>query len=424
MVLRALQRRGFFHLLTANFLTQFLGFGTMLLAAKFLAPSELGEVKVLQSYTALFIVLGGLGYNAAVLKRCSEALSDVESAQALHLGLHRALLGSLAALVLVIALVAAGWLTASTHLARWLPVYAAIIPFAVTTNILIIYLQARNRIKEMARAQTLIKLESFAAIVTATWLWGFPGFIVATLVAYVVSLLPVLKEIRPAWLLRPPIASPPGFTNLALWSLMANGVAIVGQYTDIFILDHFAEDRSAIGYYSLATIFVLAAVQVTTTVQSIATPEFSHRARDEAWVRRHLAKQQVRLAGLSGVVAAAVYLGALVVVPPVYGPRYHSTLVYLPILLLRFVVWSSYAIIGVALFGLGLVRYNVMAVAVATPLGFVLSYVWLRRFGMVGLAWAQVVTALCTLCIQLVQARIGLRRSFLATDVGVAPTHP
>jgi O-antigen/teichoic acid export membrane protein len=96
--------------------------------------------------------------------------------------------------------------------------------------------------------------------------------------------------------------------------------------------------------------------------------------------------------------------------------------VYLPILLLRFVVWSSYAIIGVALFGLGLVRYNVLAIAVATPIGFVLSYLWLRHYGIVGLAWAQVATALCTLGIQLIQARIGLRRSFQVADAAVTTT--
>jgi O-antigen/teichoic acid export membrane protein len=422
MLLRRLHNRGFFHLLTANFLTQVMGFGTSLFVAKFLTPVELGEVKLLQSYTAVFIVLAGLGYNAAVLKRCSETLDDAEYARILHLALHRALLGSFLALALVIALVQAGLLTASAQLARWLPVYAAIIPFTVTTNILIFYLQARNRIKEMARAQTVIKLESFVAVVTATWLWGFPGFVFATLVAFVAGLLPVLKEIRPAWLLHPPISSPPGFTNVALWSLLANGIAIIGQYTDIFMLDHFVEDRSRIGYYTLATIFVLAAMQVTTTVQAIATPEFSHRAGDAAWFRRHLPKQQVRLTALSWVVAVVVYLAALVAVPLVYGPRYHSTLVYLPILLLKFVVWSSYAIIGVALFGLGLVRYNVIAVAVATPIGFALSYLGLRHYGVVGLAWAQVATALCILGIQLIQARLGLRRSFRVADAGVTAT--
>jgi O-antigen/teichoic acid export membrane protein len=122
------------------------------------------------------------------------------------------------------------------------------------------------------------------------------------------------------------------------------------------------------------------------------------------------------------VVAVVIYLVALVAVPLVYGPQYQSTLVYLPILLLRFVVWSSYAIIGVALFGLGLVRYNVIAIALATPIGFVLSYLWLRHYGIVGLAWAQVVTAVCMLGIQLIQARIGLRRSFRVADAGAAAT--
>lgn len=414
MPLRALHRRGFFHLLSANFVTQFLGFGTILLVAKFLRPAELGEVKILQSYTAVLIVVAGLGYNAAVLKRCSEGLSDEENRRVLHHAVHRSLLGSLATLALL-GLFAAAGLAPSPRLGRWLLVYAALIPFAVLTNLLVVYLQARQRVRAMALVQTAIKLESFATIVAATWIWGFAGFVGATVLAYLLGALPLLRELRLGWVLRPPRPVPEGLVRLATWSVFANGVNLIGQYIDIFVLDHSTSQQAAIGYYSLATVFVMAAMQVTATVQSIATPLFSERAHDTVWFRRQIVRQQLRTTALSVVVAAAVLVGAHLVLPIVYGTKYAATLTYLPILLLRYVVASSYAILGVGLFGLGLVHYNLVAVAIATPIGAVLSYVMLRHYGIVGLAWAQVGTAACTLAVQMIQTRIGLQRLPLAT---------
>jgi O-antigen/teichoic acid export membrane protein len=193
--------------------------------------------------------------------------------------------------------------------------------------------------------------------------------------------------------------------------VLANGVSAIGQYTDIFILDHFAISRAEIGYYSLATIFIIGATQITGTVQVIATPYFSERSQDPAWLRAQLVKHQGRLAGVSVVVALVVYVLAWGLIPRVYGAPYHAALPYLSILLVKYVVYSSYALTGVALLGMGLVRYNFFVVAVSTPLGFIASYFLLQRFGVAGVAWAQVGANCISFLMVVILMRVALRRA-------------
>ncbi|HEU4698108.1 MAG TPA: oligosaccharide flippase family protein [Gemmatimonadales bacterium] len=413
MVLQSLHRRGFFHLLSANFLTQFLGFGTMLLVAKFLRPSELGDIKILQSWATLFTIAAGFGLNTAVLKFCAENRPEAERVDIVRRALRMAGWTTLACLTVVGALAGAGVLVSSKRLAAWLVVYSAVIPFGVVTAILIVYLQALQRIRAMARAQIVIKLQSFVLIAATTWYWGFAGFITATIVAYAAGLVPLVREAGRG-ILRPAGGTtlPATFVHVAWFSMLANGVSTLGQNADMYLLDRLVTDRAGIGYYALATILVFAASQVTATMQTIVTPEFSQRAQDETWVRRQLVRVQWRMVGLSILVAAAVWVAASVLVPAVYGPMYRPTLGYLALLLLRFVLWSSYAIVGAVLVALGLMRYNFLVVAVSTPIGLALTYFLIRHFGITGAAWGQIATQVVNLVLVLAGLPLVLRQAY------------
>jgi O-antigen/teichoic acid export membrane protein len=412
MVPGTLRGRGFFHLLTANFLTQFLGFGTMLLVAKFLTPSELGDIKVLQSYTMLFAVVAGFGLNTAVLKYCAEDRGHQGREQILRHAVIVALGTSVIAMLLVGLLASLGVIASSHRMLMWLLVYASVIPFLVISGILSVYLQALKRIREMARAQALVKLQSFVLIVLCSWAWGFRGFIFATIAAYVVGLFPLLHQAGTGFLGSSRATFPAGFLHAAWFSMLANGVYTLGQNADVYMLDRFVPDRARIGYYALATVFVLAANQVTSTVQSIATPDFSQRAQDERWIRREMVRLQVRLSWLSVLVAGALWVGAAITVPIVYGPAYHQTLLYLAVLLAKYVLWSSYAVLGITLLGLGLMRFNFIVVAISTPLGLALTYVLLRRFGVIGAAWGQVATQAINLILLIGIVPIALRQLY------------
>lgn len=411
-IISSIYKKGFFHLLSVNFLSQFLAFGSILLVAKFLSPVELGEVKILQSYTNIFVVLAGFGINSVVLKTCSENREEQEKERILHTAFSRAVIFIGISLAILAILTFSGIITSSRRLALWLLIYSAVIPFAVGTDILSVYLQALKRIQDMARAQILIKGQLFIIVVISSWLWGFEGFIFATIVSYIVGLIPVLRKVGLGFLSAGPELVPKGMYHLAIFSFLANVVAVLSQYTDIIILDHFGSVRSEIGNYSLATVFVLGATQVTATIQSISTPYFSERASEEQWFRRKLVHLQTQTMILSLGVALGVYLVAKILLPLAYGPAYQSAINYLAVLLLKYVIFSSYAIIGIALFALGFVKYNFVSAAVSMVVGVPFSYFMLKHYGIMGISWAQVLIAAVAFIIQFWLMRVALLKKF------------
>jgi O-antigen/teichoic acid export membrane protein len=388
--IHSVAHKGFFHLLSANFFIQFLGFGTSLLVAKFLTPVELGEVRIIQSYFVVFSVMAVFGHSSAVLKFCSEEQSQAKRESILKAAVIRVFLFTSITFGLLGVLVYSGLLTSSRELAIWLLIYALILPFSALTEVFIAYLQALKKIKEMAQAQSIIKIQSFLLIIIATAFSGFKGFIFSTIFAYLLGLIPLLIQVDRKFFRAARNSLPSSFTSVAIFSFLANGVNVVGQFGDIFILDHFMPDREAIGYYAFAVIFILAARQITATVQSISTPYFSERAQDKSWVRSRFIETQLKTSAMSIIVALGVYALAWVLLRLFYEPEYSAALVYLGILLLRYLLWSSVAIGGVVLFALNYVHINFVVSLLSTVIGLAGAYFLLQRIGLPGVAWAQV----------------------------------
>lgn len=285
-------------------------------------------------------------------------------------------------------------------------------PPQALTGILTVYLQAQKKIKQMALSQAVIKLQTVPLIILGTWIWGFKGFILVTIVTYVLGLWPLIRQTGLTFLHASLEQKPAQFMQYALFSVLANGISQLGQRGDILILDRFSGNRDEIGYYSLALIFIMAASQVTATVQSVTTPYFSANAQDETWLRRQLATNQMRMALLSVAVAIGVYIVAWVMIPLVYGEDYSLTLGYLAVLLVKYVIWSVSALIGAAIFSLGFVKYNALVVALSTPLSLIASYYLLTKFGVIGVAWAQVISAFVVLFLSLLFMQLVLHKAY------------
>jgi len=410
--IKSMQGKGFWHLLSVNYMTQLLGFGSVILVSKFLTPIEVGQMKIIQSYAQFFVVIGMLGLNTACLKFCAERIDESRREYILRTALLRGLASSVVSVALLAILVKARVIASAGGLGTWLLIYSAVIPILVVSNILVVYLQALKRIKEMAGAQALVKLQSFVLIVLATWKWGFGGFVFAGILAYLLGMLTYLRQVGLDFFRSREAAIPNGFNWVAGFALLSTAVAQLGNYADVFVLDRFCPDRRAVGLYSLATLFVLAAMQITATAQSVSTPYFSERCDDEKWFRRTLLVTQLKMTGVSIVVAGLVYLMGWGLVTIFYGPEYNAALRYLPILLLRYVVWSSCAITGVAQLGLGREDQNFVAAAVATPVGLASSYLLLRSVGIEGVAWAQVASAAVNLVLVTLLARRSINSRF------------
>ena len=372
-LIKSINEKGFFHLLTANYFIGFLGLASQLFVAKFLSPLELGDIKTLQSFIAVFSVLAGFGFNTAILKMCSENINIGRKKELFSKNIVYTLISM--SIVIIFAFFLANFkiLSPSENVNDWLVVYILVVPSAVLTSLVIAYLQALKKIKLMATLQSAIRLFGLLLIISSTYYFGFSGFVWSTIVSSYIALIAILYFVKDD--LKRPSAYKLEKTNFeyAKWSVLANVVGTIGMYLDILILNTFSTDREALGYYSLATIFLLGLNYVTGTVQSITTPYFSEKSNNEIEFMR-IYKKYYKLLGF---VSVSIGFLAFLVVPYlihfVFGEDYHDAGIYFQILVFKYIFWSNFALIGVAVLSIGKMKFNFMITLVTTLIAFLIT---------------------------------------------------
>lgn len=397
-----ISNKGFFHLLTANFFIQILGFGTQLFVVKFLKPSEMADIKVIQSYINVIIILAGFGFNTAVLKICSEE-QDVERKRAvLKRTVVLSLFSSIAVILGFVILIICGFLGFGPNLKKWIIVYLLSVPAMVYTTLFMQYLQSQKKIKKMAKIQSYIKAMSFCAVITFTYFYGFKGFIITTVVVFYLSVLPLVFNVKED-LLAKSAEKNIHFKELysfSIYSCFSNLLNAINGYMDIFLLNMLVSDRLKFGYYSIATIFILGLNQITGTVQSIATPYLSEKSKDKEEFKRVLYKYQKLLIILALILSLIASLAVPFIIKIIYGSKYALVGRYFNILVWRYFIWSCYAVVSVAIIGLGKMNYNLVHTSLGLFISSISGYLLITTIGIYGAALSQIITALIILPVQ------------------------
>ncbi len=412
--IRNASAKGFFHLLTANLAIGLLAFGSQLLVIKFLSPSEMADIKTMQSFIGIAAVIAGFGLNTAVLKMCSEQRSDTERSEILRQSLRYAILP----IVLVLAAMAfaakLGLFSPAPLVNRWMFIFMFSVPATALGSILMVYLQARKRIKLMAIVQTTIRIGGLAVIVVSAWLYGFGGFVISSTIVAFAALLPLIKIVRGDLTgLKSRIERKhPEIWYYARWSLAGNLVATIISFLDILMLNYFIDDRVGLGYYSIATIFVLGLNQVTTTVQAIATPYFSEYSSDKSKFMQVLGKYQKLLIVLALILTVVAILIVPRLIVMLYGESYAPSGEYFQILAIKYFFWSCYALLGVAILGIGKMKFSFYSVLVSLVISTAISYTLILQYGLQGAAFAQVFSYLIIMIIVVLMTRVVLRNHF------------
>ena len=407
--------KGFFHLLSANFIMGFLAFGAQLLVAKFLTPVELGQIKVMQSFIWLATILAGFGFNTAILKLCSEKKSREERSIIFTQNIYYTVIPIIFVLVILFLLAKLGLLSPDKAINNWLPVYMLVIPAMTYTALVMAYLQALKKIQIMAKMQMIIRLFSVIVLVFATYVYGLVGFIFSSIFILYISSGVLFSLVKSDFKIKRKLRA--GFSKsffYAKWSVAANIVTAIGQYMDILILNYFIEDRLNFGYYSLSVIFILGMNYITATVQAIATPYFSEKSNNKQEFLRVLKKYEKLMILLAFSVTMVAFLIVPLFINVLYGSAYKPAGIYFRILLFKYFFWSCYALPGVAMVGLGKMRYNFLSGFILVIISFILTYFFIIYYGIIGAAIAQALAYFISLIVVLLMTKYVISISFEA----------
>ena len=393
IALRKLFSHGLPYVMLSNLAQQGVAFLTVLFVAKFLPPSEFGLVRLALAYTAVAAVLAAGGMTAPILRYCADsAFGNEQRRSLLAVGLRRTL-----AIALVVSLVALG-LVLSSHddavQTRVFATYSLQLPALAIASLLLVYLQAIQRFKTLAIYQLAIRFTTLVFSVGAVYAYGLTGLLVATLVMAYLVCVPLLVLSRPQFRPSPRTSVPKDFSSLAFYSVFGTAVTALGQYADMIILDLAGTPRADIAVYALATVFFFAALGVGGAVQSVATPMFTSLMREPAVFRQQLHRWSMRLGMAAILVAMALVTLAWLVETRFLGISYAGLSTLLAILMLKFLLWSTYAVGGAALVGVGAIKQGAWIAVFTTVVTIAIGFPLCQRYGVYGAAWTQVIVSL------------------------------
>ncbi|PLY05602.1 MAG: hypothetical protein C0625_12270 [Arcobacter sp.] len=397
-LLKKIYQKGFFHLLGSNFLIQFFGFGLILFLGKILSAEEIGTIKIIQSYAVFFITFATFGFNVALLKTASEKRPSFEKKGILKLSIIRVIFFSILSMILLLISLYFGILTDNSDVEYWLYRYSIVIPFAALGYLFISYFQALKEIKKVAKLQVIVRLIFIVLIFIFTYLYGFSGLIYSTIISYIIGTLIFVRDLdKNIFKFDIDKSKIKKFNNYAIFTFIGMIITVVGKNADIYLLDFLSANKEEIGFYSIATVFFLAANIVNGTAQSIITPHFSENEKNYEWLKLNLIKYQALMIPFSILVAISLYILAYVVVYYYYGESYSQVLEILQLLMIQYLIISLYTITGGALVGLGVLHSAIYIVLISTVLSLLIGYYLFMSYGVNGVAIGQIFGAIANL---------------------------
>lgn len=410
--LAGLHACGLHHVMIANIAQQVVAFLGVLVIAKLLTPQEFGLVRIAMAYVAVATVIGAGGLTAPVLRYCADPGFDGDARRrVLGSGLRRLALVAAATTAAFLLLIFLSGREGNESLV--LSAYALQIPALATGSLLLVYFQAVQRFRYLAYSQVTIRLLSFTLTAAGAWLYGLDGLLLAALVAAIAGILPLLLAARPVFR---EMILPRDFSSLARYSFIGMLITTAGQYTDILLLDWVGTDHQLVAVYSLSTIFFFALSALAGAVQGVATPMFTGLMGDPAAFRTRLRNWSLGLSAAALPAASGAMALAWSLEHWFLGPAYAGLSLMVAILMLRFLLWCTYAVGGAALVGVGAVKQGTWIAAVTTSLAVAVGYPFCLLWNVWGAAWAQVVVALVSALLILHRIRLETVRLEAATE--------
>jgi len=410
---------GYGAVFSMNVLLQILGFGSTILVAKFILPSELAMLKTAQAYAAVAVILAGAGLTSPLLRFCADP-SIQDKAQQVMLRKSMRIIAIVSTIVVLVAVCATELLWGITsYPGQVYVVYALLLPALAITTLLYVFLQARQQFSILARNQSAIKLFSVVFVVIGTYLWGLQGFLIVTLLATYVGLIPLF---RLTWVKKSPSFHkdlPAGFYHLAFYGMVGTFISTVGQSSDFILMNWVGVNSIEIGKYSLASIFYLGAATLTGSIQAVITPKFTNIMSMPLEFKAYLSRWMKKIFILSLGVACVMIGIAWLLQVWFFDDKYHGFIGYLSILMVKYLIWSSYAILGAAMLGAGIIKRVTWIVMVTTVVSFVIGYPLCDWLGATGAAIAQMIVALLSMTLLLSVQKTEFDRALGATKTMV-----
>lgn len=394
-LLKSFYHKGFYHLLSANALTQIVAFASQLLIAGIISPDDLGRIKIIQTYAALFTIVAGFGFNASTLKLCAENDDTQTRHHFFSSAFWFTFLSSAICYLLAVVLNQFNLLSSDTHITKLIPLgFLPVIETALFA-IFISYFQAIKRIKTLSGLTIGNKLLSMLIIVVGTFFMGIKGYYIAYNSSLLIMLILCLRLIRPVSFKKIYHEASnylKKHLTYAKPSVLAYLLSETSAFVDILLINYLCHDIREIGFYSFAVTVCVVFRLLPSTVQQISIPYLTSLQHDKkSFCNAYKKYNRLLIAAI--VVTLAM---ALVLYQPllhfIFQTKYDGSISFFPFIAIGWSFRQAALLQTGAVFSLGKIKYNTYTSTIGLVASILSIYLGIHFFGLMGACYGAVLS--------------------------------
>ncbi len=389
-----LSKTGVFHVFILLFGVRGITFIQQILLVRLLSKEEIGEIVFAMRIVMLLGVVADMGMSTAVLKYCSEPVSDEQKRRLFRTAMLATLVSSLViSVVYCIGVLATDAMGGGKAMIAPMLFISFYLLFMALRHPPEWYLQARKQIKKASMMSLIVQFSSLVFIicgVLAVGQWGyFIGVVMAAGLGLGVFLFATrggLKGVKGGWAIFRKLFKLGSFSLLANFSGMANTTA------SVLLLKWLSDDMSLVATYGIASYIIVTVRLLPESLRRTSIPYLGALIDNPSRLgsRLHeLVRKQFMVMGPVVLLLAAV---GYWIIPFVFGQQYQASYLPMIILLGGLMSWSLVFPYGLLLILSERVEVNFALSLIQLALNISMCLYLIPRFGPVGAAGAMAIS--------------------------------
>lgn len=400
-IILEIKDKGFFHLLSSNFLVQLVTYGSQILLAGFLIPEDLSRVKTLQVVTNIAIIFAGAGIPITFLSNFSRS-SNVDYRTSYFIDSCKIVFfTSLITFIVYQVLAFQNLLSEDLLTNEYLKAYLITIFLLSFNNLLTSYYQGQIEFKKLSSIQLISKTISLPIILYCTYLYQIEGYIYSLILSLLGSNLWLFfaTKIKFYSLIIEPLnkINAKGLLRDSSYSFLSQLVGQGGIYMSFLILNYFSIDRFEFGLYAFALTLIQGMQIFVTSFQQFVIPTFSISSGTSLSKARSMLKRYEYIFFLtSACLIIIIYLFVPFAISFLF-PEYEASILYLNLMLLAWGIRALGSLKGAALIGKGLFKTNFYTSTINLVISIPLSYFLINEYAVIGAVYAGIFQAIVSI---------------------------
>ena len=390
--LRKTFEKGAFHLLISMGISQLLLFLLGVFVARLLGPTDFGHIRVINAVLLLAAIPAALGMPSAIAKYVAEIPGEANKNQVLSTGLSFGVLTSLITSIGLFIISEYSGFINDAIARKYIAIICWTLPFTVISGNIISYFQGLKQIKRMAFWNCFMALGRLTLIICLTDFFLLKGYIAGRFLYEILSGLLLLWIIKKVFLFSWNQDLFRKMFKLSSFAFLGLAFATLTLTVDTLCLSAILKNPAIVGQYGIAVTLAMGLMLIPRAISQTSLPYLSEQCRDRRRIRQLSFYLILRVGVIMLVVGIFTFTLAPWFIPLLFGIKYLPAVTPFRILIPGIFFYSLLNISGTTLLALGRTDFNFYVTIIAGSLNIVLNIVFIRRYGMMGAAYATSLT--------------------------------